>query len=30
MAQITEDLDRVAPSEFATYQKTHGNGRASR
>jgi Domain of unknown function (DUF1990) len=27
MAQITEDLDRVAPSEFATFQKIHGDGR---
>ena len=27
MAQITEDLDRVAPSEFATFQKISGDGR---
>jgi uncharacterized protein (UPF0548 family) len=26
MAQITEDLDRVAPSEFATFQKIDGDG----
>jgi uncharacterized protein (UPF0548 family) len=27
MAQITADLDRVAPSEFATFQKINGEGR---
>jgi uncharacterized protein (UPF0548 family) len=27
MAQIAADLDRVAPSEFATFQKIHGDGR---
>jgi uncharacterized protein (UPF0548 family) len=27
MGQITADIDRVAPSEFATFQKIHGAGR---
>lgn len=26
LEQITEDLDRVAPSEFATFQRLHGDG----
>jgi uncharacterized protein (UPF0548 family) len=30
MGEIFEDLDRVAPSEFATFQKLDGGGRLSR